>query len=65
MCVLLTNKEVLYKGCKEDKARHFSVISSDKSGSRGRKLKSKQFYLNISKRVLMQFEHWIKLPRRL
>jgi len=56
----------LKAGFKEDRARFFSVIPSDRTRGNGQKLKYRMLYLNIGKHffTVRVTEHWHRLPRK-
>ena len=62
---LINVYKYLQGGCKEDRARLFSVEPSARTRGDGHKLKHSRFPLNIRKRFLTVrvTKHWHRLPR--
>jgi len=62
---LIYTYKYLKGGCQEDEAKLFSVVPSDRTRSKGHKLKHRKFRLNMKKSFfpLRVTEHWNRLPR--
>ncbi|KAK4824376.1 hypothetical protein QYF61_014036 [Mycteria americana] len=63
---LINIHKYLKGGWKEDGARFFSVVPSDRTRGNGHKLKHEQCHLNIRKHffTVRVTEHWHRLPRK-
>jgi len=62
---LVNAYKYLKGGCQEERVRHFSVVTSDRTRGNGHKLKHGKFHLNIRKNFFTSgiTEHWNRLPR--